>query len=247
MKDIQVSVIVPVYNCVKYIEKALSSVLKQGTIWECIIVDDCSTDGTDKAISEFLKDERFKYVRNEKNMGVAAGRNLGVSMASGKYIAFLDGDDYWNDDKLEKQFKLMEDKNAVLSSTGRELMDEDGRLTGKIIGIPQEITYRKLIKGNVINTSGAMVRRDVALKFPMTEDHLHEDYIMWLSILKEYDKAFGINEPLLKYRIVKGSKSANKFKSAGMTYGVYRYVGMGRLKAFYCFCNYAVRGLLKYM
>ena len=247
MGNIQVSVVIPVYNCEKYIETALESVERQKTDWECIIIDDHSTDNTSYKIEPFLKDSRFKYVRNDRNMGVAAGRNLGVSMAEGKYIAFLDGDDYWMDDKLEKQYELMEANDAILSSTGRELMDENGELSGKVIGIPERVSYKMLLKGNVLNTSGVMVKRDVAVKYPMAEDHLHEDYIMWLSILKEYNEAFGINEPLLKYRVVKGSKSANKIKSAKMTYGVYRYIGLGRLKSMYYFCFYAVKGLLKYI
>lgn len=247
MGNVQVSVVIPVYNCEKYIETALESVKGQKTDWECIIVDDHSTDGTAKRIEPFLKDSRFRYICQERNMGVATGRNLGVSMAEGKYIAFLDGDDYWTEDKLEKQYAIMEENNAVLSSTGRELMDEKDALSGKVIGIPERVSYKMLLKGNVLNTSGVMVRRDVALKYPMAEDHLHEDYIMWLSILKEYNEAFGINEPLLKYRVVKGSKSANKLKSAKMTYGVYRYIGLGRLQAMYYFCFYAIKGFLKYI
>lgn len=248
MESVEVSVVIPVYNCEKYIEACLDSVAGQKKVsWECIIVDDHSTDNTSALIEEYLADPRFSYVKNDNNRGVAASRNWGVSLAKGKYIAFLDGDDYWAEDKLDKQYTLMESKNAVLSSTGRELMDDKGTLSGNIIGIPAEITYSKLLKGNVLNTSGVMVRRDVALKYPMVGDHLHEDYIMWLSILKEYDKAYGINEPLLKYRVVKGSKSANKIKSAKMTYGVYRYIGLSRLKAFYYFCFYMVKGVLKYM
>ncbi len=247
MDNIEVSVVIPVYNCEKYIAAALSSVKEQKTKWECIIIDDCSTDGTAGLIEPFLEDTRFRYVRNESNMGVAAGRNLGVSLAQGRYVAFLDGDDYWTADKLEKQYRLMEDKQAVISSTGRELMDEDGSLSGRIIGIPEIISYKKLLRSNVLNTSGVMVRRDVILRYPMSQDHLHEDYITWLMILREYDSAYGINEPLLKYRVVKGSKSSDKLKSAKMTYGVYRYMGYSRLRALYYFCFYAVHGVLKYM
>lgn len=247
MKNVQVSVIIPAYNCARYIGLTLDSVLKQDVDWECIVVDDHSTDDTAYVIAPYLNDERFKYVCNDTNMGVAASRNRGVDLATGKYVAFLDGDDYWTSDKLRKQYALMEEKQAVLSSTGRELMDEDSVLSGKLIGVPERITLKKLLKSNVLNTSGVMVRRDVALKYPMVKDHLHEDYITWLSILKEYDYAYGINEPLLKYRVVKGSKSANKFKSAKMTYGVYRYIGFSRIKALYYFCFYAINGLKKYM
>lgn len=247
MDDILVSVVMPTYNCAKYIGKAVESVMVQSVSLELIIIDDHSADGTDQVLAPYLSDVRIRYYRNEENLGVAASRNRGVALAKGKYIAFLDADDYWTPEKLQRQCALMETRGAVLSSTGRELMDQDGRLTGKCIGIPEQITYRKLLKGNVINNSGAMVKTSVAREFPMVQDHLHEDYIMWLSILKKYKTAYGINEPLLKYRVVKGSKSANKWKSARMTYGVYRYMGLSGIQALYYFGFYAVRGVLKYM
>lgn len=247
MKNILVSVIMPAYNCEKYIGEAIGSVLIQKVPLELIIIDDNSNDKTAEEIKEFQGDSRIIYIRNEHNMGVAASRNKGMELAKGKYIAFLDSDDYWTSDKLQKQMTLMEEKKAVLSSTGRELMDEEGRLSGKIIGIKEEITYKQLLKGNSLNTSGVMVLAEVARKYPMEQEHLHEDYIMWLSILKEYGKAYGINEPLLKYRVMKGTKSANKLKSAKMTFGVYRYMGLNMFQSCYYFCFYAVRGLLKYI
>ncbi|MDE6433917.1 MAG: glycosyltransferase [Lachnospiraceae bacterium] len=246
MKDVFVSVVMPAYNCEKYIKTAIESVLAQSVSLELLVIDDHSVDKTVECIQAFLDDGRVKYVQNERNLGVAKSRNKGIEMAKGKYIAFLDADDYWMEDKLIKQVSLMEKEKAVLSSTGRELIDENGRQKGKIIGIKEEISYKELLRGNVLNTSGVMVLASVAKKYPMVQDHLHEDYIMWLSILKEYGRAYGINEPLLKYRVMKGTKSGNKLKSAKMTYGVYRYIGFGRLKAFYYFCFYAVNGVIKY-
>lgn len=247
MSDVLVSVIMPAYNCENYIEEAIQSVLVQKVPLELIIIDDCSADKTEEIVKSFRQDNRVIYVRNEGNMGVAASRNKGMRLARGKYIAFLDSDDYWTEDKLEKQTALMEEKQAVLSSTGRELMDKDGKLSGKMIGIKEEIRYKELLKGNVLNTSGVMVLAEVAKRYPMEQEHLHEDYIMWLSILKDYDVAYGINEPLLKYRVMKGTKSANKLNSAKMTFGVYRHMGLNILQSCYYFCFYAVRGLLKYI
>ncbi|MCM1496846.1 MAG: glycosyltransferase family 2 protein [Clostridium sp.] len=245
MGEILVSVIMPAYNGEKFIGEAIRSVLCQQVPLELIVINDQSTDGTEAAVRSFLQDERIVYICNEQNIGVAKSRNKGMELAKGKYIAFLDADDYWTPDKLAKQLALMEEKKAVLSSTGRQLMDEEGSL-GKVIPIPEEITYPSLLKSNVLNTSGVMVLTEVARKYPMTQDHLHEDYIMWLSILRDYRKAYGIDEPMLKYRVMKGTKSANKLKSAKMTFGVYRYMG---LNLFYCcwyFCCYAVNGFLKY-
>lgn len=247
MSEIMVSVVMPVYNCEQYIGKAIQSVLIQETSLELIIVDDCSTDGTKDVIQHFLSDERVVYVRNYENAGVAASRNVGIQQARGKYIAFLDADDYWTSDKLKKQLWLMEESGVVLSSTGRELMDESGKLSGNMIGIPEKIGYKELLKGNVLNTSGVMVLTSVAREFPMEQDHLHEDYIMWLSILRKYHEAYGINEPLLKYRVMSGTKSANKWKSAKMTFGVYRYMGLNIFQSCYYFCHYAIRGVLKYL
>lgn len=246
MDDILVSVVMPVYNGEKFIGEAIQSVLVQKVPLELIIIDDNSKDGTKEQVQRFCKDERVIYIRNEKNLGVAASRNKGVELARGKYIAFLDADDYWTKDKLEKQTMLMEEKDCVISSTGRELMDENGNLTGRVIGIKEEVSYKDLLKGNVLNTSGVMVLTSVARRYPMVQDHLHEDYIMWLSILKDYGKALGINAPMLKYRVMKGTKSANKLKSAKMTFGVYRYMGLNVCQAFYYFCFYAIHGILKY-
>lgn len=246
MKDVLVSVVMPAYNCEKFIHTAIESVLLQQVPLELIVINDNSTDRTEEKIQSFRWDERLIYICNESNQGVAASRNKGIALAKGKFIAFLDADDYWMEDKLVKQVSLMEKKNAVLSSTARELMDENGSLTGKMIGIKEEVCYKDLLKGNVLNTSGVMVLASVAKRYPMVQDHLHEDYITWLSILKEYGKAYGINEPLLKYRVMKGTKSGNKLKSAKMTYGVYRYIGLGRVRALYYFCLYAINGVVKY-
>ncbi len=246
MNEIMVSVIMPAYNCDKYIGDAIASVLIQSVPLELIVIDDNSGDGTADRIKSFLQDERVIYVRNQRNLGVAESRNKGIEMARGKYIAFLDADDYWTEDKLLKQTALMEEQQAVLSSTGRELMDKEGNLSGKIIGIKERISYKELLKGNVLNTSGVMVLTQVAKRYPMEQEQLHEDYIMWLSILKDYDAAYGIDEPLLKYRVMKGSKSANKLKSAMMTFGVYRHMGLNIVQSVYYFCFYAVRGFLKY-
>ena len=246
MEKILVSVIMPAYNCENYIAVAIQSVLAQEVPLELIIIDDNSSDGTAEVIRSYCQDSRVQYVRNEKNMGVAKSRNKGMDMARGKYIAFLDADDYWTEDKLTKQTALMEEKQAVLSSTGRELMDKDGHLSGKIIGIQEVITYKELLKSNVLNTSGVMVLTQVAKRYPMEQEQIHEDYIMWLSILKDYDNAYGIDEPLLKYRVMRGTKSANKIKSAAMTFKVYRYMGLNVFQAFYYFCFYTVRGFKKY-
>lgn len=241
-----VSVVMPTYNCAQYIQKAIDSVLIQDVPLELIIVDDCSGDNTEQLLLKYAEYPNVYYYRNNYNMGAANTRNRGVSLAKGKYIAFLDSDDYWLPNKLSKQLDAIEAKNRVLCCTARELMTTDGKLTGHIIPVKENISYSMLLKTNMINCSSVLVLRDVALSFPMEHEDSHEDYITWLKILQKYDKACAVNEPLLKYRLSSTGKSGNKLKSAKMTFKVYRYMGFGIIKSCLCFISYAVHGILKY-
>lgn len=244
--DVLVSVIIPAYNCEKYIQKSIESALEQEVPLEVIVLNDCSKDGTEAVIQAYLADQRVRYVRNEKNLGVAKTRNRGVRLARGKYVAFLDSDDWWESGKLAKQLERIEHDNAVLCSTARELVNPDGSSMGKVIPVTEHITYRELLKHNCINCSSVLLLREVALEFPMEHEDSHEDYITWLKILKKYGSACAVNEPLLKYRLSVTGKSGSKWKSARMTFKVYRYMGFGWLKSILCFCSYAVHGVWKY-
>ena len=171
MNEVIVSIVMPAYNCERFIGQAVESVLSQTMKeLELIVVIDSSEDRTEDVVKRYTEDIRVSYIVNEKNLGVAESRNRGVSLAKGKYVAFLDADDYWLPNKLEMQMDLMEKKEAVLSSTARELMDEQGKLTGKCIPIKEEITYKQLLCGNILNTSGVMVLTEVAREFPMKQD-----------------------------------------------------------------------------
>ena len=241
-----VSVVMPVYNGEKYIQKAVDSVLAQEVSLELIIIDDGSTDRTEEVLEKYKNYGEIRFLKNKKNTGVSGSRNRGVKEARGTYVAFLDADDWWEKDKLKKQVALLEKNGCVLCSTGRELVQPDGESAGKYIPVKEKITYRELLKHNSINCSSVLVRRDVIIRFPMEHDDSHEDYITWLKILKEYHYAVGINEPLLKYRLSIGGKSRNKLKSAVMTYRVYRYMGFGMPKSAVLFVSYALHGLWKY-
>ena len=158
MEQIDVSVVMPAYNCEKYIAKAIDSVLEQKVNLELIIINDCSKDNVDDVVNKYIDDPRVKYIHNKENLGVARSRNKGVYMAEGRYIAFLDSDDWWTSDKLEKQLKLMDETDAVMSSTARELMTASGESTGRIIEVPKKVGYKKLLYGNIINCSSVMIR-----------------------------------------------------------------------------------------
>ena len=184
----KVSVVIPAYNCEKSIAKSIDSALIQDVSLEIIVIDDCSKDNLDEVMASYGDNDQIRYIKNKQNSGAAKTRNKGVKLAKGEYIAFLDADDYWDEGKLTKQLRLMEETQTVLCSTARELMSSDGKLTGKIISLKPIITYKDLLKHNSINCSSVVVKTEVAKEFPMCHEDSHEDYITWLQILKKYGK-----------------------------------------------------------
>ena len=247
MNEPLVSVVIPAYNCAGTIGRAVDSVLEQGVSVEIIVVDDHSDDALMAALEPYLHNPAVIYLRNPENLGASGSRNLGVARTRGAYVAFLDADDYWRPGKLNKQLRAMEETGAVLCCTARELLTPEGESTGRIIPVRERIRYRDLLKQNSINCSSVLLRTDVAREFPMHHEDSHEDYIMWLEILREYGFAVGINEPLLLYRLSNTGKSGSKLHSAGMTFRVYRYMGFGYAKSVCCFCSYTLHGVSKYL
>ena len=248
MTNAIVTVIIPAYSAENYLRKSVESVLEQDIETQILLIEDHSPDGTG-ALADRLAAEypgKLQVIHNQENKGVAESRNIGIRMAEGKYIAFLDADDWWAAGKLKKQVALIEKTGKVLCSSGRELMDPDGSSKGKIIGVPEEISYDMILKTNLISCSSVLIRTEVAQEFEMTHDELHEDYILWLKTLKKYGNACAINEPLLKSRLSDGGKSRNKLKSARMQFGVYRLMGFGFFRSLYYFFQYAINGFRKY-
>ena len=246
MKNPLVSVVIPAYNCASTIATAIDSARNQDVPVEIIVINDGSGDDLDGVMEQFRSVPEVVYVHNHTNLGAARTRNAGVALAKGEYVAFLDGDDYWAPHKLQKQLDAMEKTGAVLCATGREMMTPEGKLTGRVIPVKEKITYRELLKHNSINCSSVLLRTSVAREFPMEHDDSHEDYIMWLRVLKKYESACVVNEPLLKYRLSTTGKSGNKLKSARMTYRVYRYLGFGFMKSCMLFVSYGFHGVKKY-
>ena len=247
MRKPEVSVVIPAYNCTDTIEQAIESVLIQKENTEILIVDDCSSDGLKERLEDYISDGRVKYVRNEKNQRVAYTRNRGVSLAEGEYVAFLDADDWWEPGKLSAQLKAIKETGAVLCCTSRRLHTHEGTAKNKVIGVKEKITYRDLLYHNSIACSSVLVKTSAAKEFPMGNDECHEDYICWLQILKKYGFACGLSHPYLNYRLSRGSKSRNKWKSAKMTWQVYRLMGLPLIQRLYYFAFYAVHGVIKYI
>lgn len=246
MEEILVSVVIPAYNSANRIHLALDSALAQDVPLEIIVINDCSRDNLDEVMERYLQFPQIRYFKNPENLRVAATRNRGVSLARGAYVAFLDSDDYWEKGKLQKQLALLAETGAVMCSTARELMNPDGSLTGHIIPVQTEYTYRDLLRQNPINCSSVVIRTAVAREFPMHHDDAHEDYLMWLEVLEKYGRCCAINEPLLKYRVTSTGESGTKLNSARMTFMTYRYKGFGFFRSMLYFVSYAFHGFRKY-
>jgi CDP-glycerol glycerophosphotransferase len=242
----------PAYRAEEYIEQAIASVLAQEVPLELIVVDDASPDRTaehilhTKEAFEEESDKELVFLQNQTNLGAAASRNLAVSKARGSYVAFLDADDWWRNDKLERQISYLEKEGLDLCYTARELVRTDGSSTGKIIGVPKTTDYQKLLRTNVIPCGSVLLKTSLAKAHPMKHDKLHEDYLLWLTLLKEGCKAGGINEPMLKCRQSPNGKSRNKIHSAKMQYGVYRLLGLSVPVSVRYMMSYAFHGVLKY-
>lgn len=256
-----ISIIIPAWNAERTIESAIGSVMRQTeTNWELIVLEDHSEDGTYEKIRRIAAgDNRIRIYRNQRNLGVSQTRNRGVKLARGQWIAFLDSDDMWRRDKLEKQLRLMEEKeDADLIFTGSVFMREWDKRTpqscrqrgGFILSyyqkVPERIRYQELLKQNLISCSSVVVRRELLIQYPMKEGAIHEDYATWLQILRAGGKAYGVNEPLLVYRISEKSRSGDKRRAAKMTWRVYRFLGLSFWQACYYFGWYVCKNGKKY-
>lgn len=243
-----ISIIMPAYNCEKYIEKAIESVIEQtfGT-WELIVIDDGSSDATVNILKEICKkDERIKFYENEINQGVSVTRNRGIDLATGEWIAFLDSDDMWDKTKLQKQIELAKKENVDFIFTGSSFINTENKYYEGTFKVPTKVDFKKLRKHNVISCSSVLIRKKYFDKVKMEQDDMHEDYAVWLRILRTGISAHGINEPLLIYRISRNSKSGNKLKTIKMTYKVYRFIGTNPIRSVYYVFSHIKGSIIKY-
>ena len=249
-KDIEkekVSIIVPMYNAEKFIGKTIESVLAQTyQNWEMLIMNDVSTDNSLAIVSLYAKkDERIKIVNTEKNVGVVKGRNFLIDLASGKYIAFLDADDYWHNEKLEKQIKFMKEKNASISCTEYTRVKENEEKINDVI-IKEEISYNDMLKNNYLGCLTVIYDAKKIGKRYFKELEKNEDYVLWLEIVKDVNTIYGLKENLAYYRVLDNSRSSNKVKTAKVRWEIYRKIEkLSLLKSIYYFLHYAIRAVLK--
>lgn len=244
----QVSIVMPNYNGSRYISEAINSVLKQTyTNWELIIVDDCSTDESLSVIKPFLADTRIRLVAQNVNQKIAKTRNKAIELAEGEYIAFLDSDDTWMPDKLEKQLKhfKLDDQIAVVYAYYSQ-MDEHGKDLGKVIKSKTKVTYDDMLKTNSIGCLTAVYHvGKVGKRYFMNQSH--EDYIFWLFMLRDGFIAIGIDEVLARYRVSNSSHSSNKLRAASWQWNIYRNIlKINLISSVYYFLCYTYNGFKKH-
>lgn len=239
--DELVSIVVPLHNAAGCIAETIETVRKQTyKVWEMIIVDDGSSDGSAEIVKR-LKSDRVKLICLKGNGGAAKARNCGIKEARGRFLCFLDADDLWEPEKLMKQVEFMRSKNCAFSFTSYEFADANGNPNGKKVKVPSKISYNQALKNTTIWTSTVMfdmtkLTKDDAL---MPDVRRGQDTATWWKVLRKVDYAYGMDEVTAYYRRLPSSLSSNKLAALKRTWNLYRNVEhLGLLKSAYCFSFY---------
>lgn len=244
-----ISIVVPVYNAERFVRETMDSVLAQSyPHWELLLVEDGSSDGTVSVIERYIEEReetRIRLIRQPANMGAAMARNRGVREAKGRYITYLDADDLWAPQKLEHQLRFMQERDIAFAFTGYEFADERGVGTGKVVRVPESLTYRQALSNTTIFTTTVMFDRtkfeEELLQMP---DIKSEDTALWWKVLRHGYTAYGLDENLASYRRAGKSLSSNKLEALRRIWNLYRRAeGMSIPSSMWHFCFWAVRAV----
>ena len=242
----KVSIITPMYNAQQYIEKTIKSVISQTyKDWEMIIVDDVSCDDSVEIVKNYMsEDNRIVLIELQDNKGPANARNIAIKNAKGKYIAFLDSDDIWYENKLKKQITFMQERKLHLTYSAYDTMDQETNyINTRYIISP--INYKSMLKSNHIGNLTGIYDIDFFGKHYFKKIG-HEDYVYWLELIKNIDYTEGINEPLASYRVLENSISANKLTAMKWQWYIYRKVeNLNIIQSIYNFVFYIYYALKK--
>lgn len=248
MSDL-ISIIVPVYNAENFIVETMDSVLAQTyRNWELLLIEDCSSDSTVILIQQYMEstgDPRIRLIRQSSNMGAARARNRGLREANGRYISYLDADDLWEPAKLEKELAFMKEKDAAFAFTGYEFADETGKGMGKVVHVPERLTYKQALSNTTIFTTTVMFDLEKLpreqLEMPVMKS---EDTALWFRVLRGGVTAYGLDENLVKYRRAGKSLSSNKLEAIRRIWNLYRRAEeMNVISSVWHFCFWALRAV----
>lgn len=247
--DRLVSIVVPVYNAGAYIEETIEMVCRQTyPHWELLLVDDCSTDDSRTKIEKYCQeDERIRLIAKECNEGAALARNTGMEHASGRYIAFLDADDIWMSEKLEKELQFMEKRQAAFAFTAYEFGDEQAKGTGKVVHVPEKLTYKEALSRTIIFTTTVIFDLEKIEKELIRMPNVaSEDTATWWKVLRNGYTAYGLDEVLAIYRRPANSLSSNKLAAIRRIWNLYRNEeNLSLPVSVYSFVRWAYRAVMR--
>lgn len=242
-----ISVITPVYNAQDFLSATIEAVVAQTySHWELLLMMDAKNSDRSLLIARewASRDPRIKVLESPEHQGVANNRNQGIMKASGRYIAFLDSDDVWRPEKLQKQLLFMQKAQSLFSCHSYQQMSATGQELPVVRRVPSQIGYDDLLKENVIGCLTVMVESSLLKRHQFKKGIPHEDFILWLELLKEVPVAHGLDENLAQYRVLPHSRSGDKKRSALDRWHLYRHVlKLPLAKSLYCFAWYAVRAV----
>lgn len=224
-----VSIITPIYNNANVIGETVKSILNQTyNNWELLLIDDASLDETLAILKPFTEsDSRIKLFQHSQNKGAAEARNLGTKMATGDYIAFLDADDLWKENKLELQVSQLINNITDVSFGTYEWIDSKSKPLNIRVDALKQLTYNKLLKANYVGNLTGIYNCKKLGKIYTKDLKKRQDWLLWLEALKRSDKpAISIQETIAYYRITEGSLSSNKTNLIKHNFNVY-YKGLG--------------------
>ena len=249
MSEPRVTVITPLYNAEKFIERTIASIQAQTSgDWELLVINDGSSDGGPALVEKLAAgDKRIRMLHTGGRFGPGRTRNEGIKEARGKYIAFLDSDDLWLPEKLETQIGRMEAEGLDFSFTAYRKIDAEDKIISDVIPVPERATLKSLLKTNYIGTLTAVFNRESLGRMTMNHFSLQEDYSLWLNILKKTDRVAAIQDALSLYRVHADSISRNKFRSVKFQWKIYReHMGLGLGLSVWYLVHYAYYGYRKF-
>lgn len=243
-----VSIVVPCYNGETFIGATLDAVIGQTfPDWECIVVDDASRDGSAGVIARYAAlDSRIRPVFQEKNGGAAAARNAGLAAVRGRYLAFLDADDYWLPEKLEKQVAFIRDTGAAITHTSYRFIDEAGEFRPGGVRASDCVDLRTYMRNTEIGMSTSLLDREQIGEVSFRDIRLCQDTHLWLVLLRRGFISRGLPEALVHYRVREGQISGSKLAMARQVYALYREIDeVGLFAQLTGFASYALNGFRK--